>query len=90
VAVTATQTVGTILVGLAVGVLTLVGQRVLPGSRNAAANSGAVWFAVAFGVGAFMPSERLAVVMGFVTLAAAVARGARRRARRRLGDDRRR
>ena len=61
-----------VLIGLALGVLTVLGQGVLPGNWNRIANSGAVWVAVAFAVGAFMASDRTAALAGATTLVGAV------------------
>jgi Family of unknown function (DUF6518) len=61
-----------VLIGLALGVLTVLGQGVLPDNWNRIANSGAVWVAVAFAVGAFMASDRTAALAGAATLVGAV------------------
>jgi hypothetical protein len=55
-------------VGLAAGLLTLLGQAVLDDDWNRLANSGAVWLTVAFGVGAAMVSDRQAAVAGLGSL----------------------
>jgi hypothetical protein len=60
-------------VGLAAGVLTLLGQAVLDGDWNRLANSGAIWLTVAFGAGAAMASDRQALVAGLATLLLALA-----------------
>jgi len=57
-----------IAVGLATGALTLLGQAVLGADANRLANSGAIWLAVAFGIGAVMASDREAAVAGIATL----------------------
>ncbi len=59
-------------VGLALGVLTQIGQSVLPEGLGQVANSISVWVAVAFFVGAIASTPRLASVVGFVTLVAAL------------------
>lgn len=48
-----------IMLGLAVGVLTLVGQKYLPMNLNFLANSGAVWLIPAFLLGYFEKENRL-------------------------------
>lgn len=55
-------------VGLAFGVLTVLGQATLPGSWNHFANSGAVWLVAAFIVGVRMPSIIWAMMGGFISL----------------------
>jgi hypothetical protein len=57
-----------IAVGLATGALTLVGQALLDDGWQRLANSGAIWLAVAFGIGAVMASDREAAVAGIATL----------------------
>jgi Family of unknown function (DUF6518) len=57
-------------VGIAIGALTLVGQRSMPGQWNTLVNSGAVWLVPVFFVGWRMPSLRLAAVLGAATLLA--------------------
>ena len=61
-----------IAAGLALGVLTLFGQAILPGSWNHFANSGAMWLLCAFLVGAGMPSYRWASAAGVVVLVCAL------------------
>lgn len=61
-----------VLVGIAIGVLTLVGQAVLDPYWNRLANSGAVWVTGAFLVGSLMPSDRTAAAAGLGTLVGAV------------------
>jgi hypothetical protein len=60
------------VVGLAVGVLTLVAPGALAGHWRTWANSGAVWLVPAFFVGSFMPSDRVAAAAGAMTLVAAI------------------
>ena len=62
-----------VLGGVAVGALTLAGQRVLPGTFNQLANSGAVWSVAAFAAGRFLPVRiRSAAIVGVLTLVGAV------------------
>jgi hypothetical protein len=61
-----------LLCGLLVGVLTLVGQAVLPGSLNQIANSGAIWLVPPFFIGSLMSSERYAALAGIGTLVCTV------------------
>lgn len=61
-----------IVVGLATGVLTLLGQGFLDGDWNRLANSGAIWLSVAFAVGAIMSSDREAAIAGTAVLVLAV------------------
>lgn len=61
-----------VLTGLGLGILTVLGQGLLPGNWHRIANSGAVWVAVAFAVGAFMASDRTAALAGAGTLLGAV------------------
>ena len=61
-----------IALGLAVGVLTVVGQGALPGDWHTWANSGAVWLATAFFAGSFMPTDRAAAAAGVLLLVGAV------------------
>ena len=61
-----------VLVGLGLGVITVLGQKWLDGDWDRLANSGAVWLTVAFAVGSHMPSTRWAAAAGFATLIAAV------------------
>jgi Family of unknown function (DUF6518) len=61
-----------VLVGLASGALTAVGQGLLPQSWNTLVNSGAIWLLVAFLVSAWAPSSIWAVVAGVGTLFAEV------------------
>ena len=57
-----------VLAGLALGVLTLFGQGILPGSWNHFANSGAMWLLGAFLAGSVMPTYRWASAAGVVVL----------------------
>lgn len=62
-----------VLGGIAVGALTLGGQRVLPGAYNQLANSGAVWSVAAFAAARFLPvRKRRAAVVGAFALVGAV------------------
>jgi hypothetical protein len=61
-----------VLAGLALGVLTLFGQGILPGSWNHFANSGAMWLLGAFLIGAIMPGFRWASAAGVVVLLGAL------------------
>ena len=62
-----------VLGGIAVGALTLGGQRVLPGAYNQLANSGAVWSVAAFAAARFLPVRRpRAAVIGAFALVGAV------------------
>ena len=62
-----------IAVGLATGALTLAGQAIFDGDWNRLVNSGAIWVAVAFALGAFMSSDREAMIAGIATLVLALA-----------------
>jgi hypothetical protein len=63
-----------VLLGLAVGALTIAGQAVLPGGWNRLANSAAVWLVVAFAAGAFAaPGPGRGAVAGLVALVATLA-----------------
>jgi hypothetical protein len=59
-------------VGLATGVLTLLGQAVLDGDWNRLANSGAIWVTIAFTLGTVMSSDREAGVAGISALVLAL------------------
>jgi len=61
-----------VVVGLASGALTAVGQGLLPQSWNTLVNSGAVWLLVAFLVSACAPSPVWAMVAGLGVLFAEV------------------
>jgi len=52
-----------IMLGLAVGILTLVGQKYLPVNLNFLANSGAVWLIPAFLLSYFQKEERLPAIV---------------------------
>jgi hypothetical protein len=60
------------VVGLATGVLTQVGQGVLPDGWGPLANSITPWLAVAFLVGSWAPSRNAAVAGGVLTLLGAL------------------
>ncbi|MBC7811662.1 MAG: hypothetical protein H7175_10970 [Burkholderiales bacterium] len=62
-----------VLVGLIIGVLTIVLQKLLPDSVIQLANSGAVWSIVAFVIGRKVGSWRIAAIGGFVALVGEVA-----------------
>lgn len=62
-----------ICVGIVTGVLTLVGQRYMPGQWNALVNSGAIWLVPVFFVGSRMPSFPYAAIAGAVTLLSTLA-----------------
>jgi hypothetical protein len=57
-----------IIGGLVVGVVTMLGQSVLPGDLNTLVNSGAIWALFAFLFSSLMPSNKWAAVAGFLTL----------------------
>ena len=58
--------------GLALGALTLLGQRWLPGNWNHLVNSGAVWLLFAFFAGSLMRSDGRAALAGFGILVGAL------------------
>ena len=60
------------LTGLALGIVTQLGQSVLPDAWSPIANAISPWLAVAFLVGAAMPSPRTAAVAGTATLTLAL------------------
>lgn len=62
----------TMLVGLGTGVLTQFGQSVLPDAWSPVANAMSPWLAVAFLVGATMPSRRSAAVAAVAALVLAL------------------
>ena len=62
-----------VVVGVAAGALTLVGQRFLPGQWNTLVNSGAIWLAPVFFVGSRMPSLPWGAWAGGATLLATLA-----------------
>jgi Family of unknown function (DUF6518) len=57
-----------VVVGIATGALTQVGQSVLPDGWSQAANAISPWLFVAFALGAAMPDRRWAVVAGVAAL----------------------
>ena len=61
-----------LLVGLATGVVTQVGQSVLPTGWSQAANAISPWLLVAFLAGSSMPSRASAITAGIVTLVLAL------------------
>lgn len=61
-----------LLAGTATGLLTIVGQKYLPGSLNAIANSGAVWLVPAFFIASAGRTMRAAILLGIETLVACV------------------
>jgi hypothetical protein len=61
------------VVGLVLGVLTLILQGVLPGDWSPLANSGGVWLLGTAAVGTLAPSFRWAATTGVVTLLATLA-----------------
>jgi hypothetical protein len=68
-----TRLIGTVVViGLATGALTQIGQGVLPEGWSQAANAISPWLFVAFLVGALMPSRRWAIAAGIATLVLAL------------------
>ena len=54
--------------GLVVGLLTMLGQSVLPGDLNTLVNSGAIWVLCAFLFSSLMPSDKWAIASGILTL----------------------
>ena len=64
--------VSAVLVGLALGVVTQIGQSLLPEGVGQLANSISPWLSVAFLLGAQQSNPRRAVVAGFLTLAMAL------------------
>jgi hypothetical protein len=61
------------VVGVAVGVVTFVGQRSMPGQWNTLVNSGAIWLVPVFFVGSRMRSLPWAAAAGVATLLATLA-----------------
>jgi magnesium-transporting ATPase (P-type) len=61
-----------LLVGAATGLLTIVGQKYLPGSLNSIANSGAVWLVPAFFIASAGRTKRAAIFLCVETLLACV------------------
>ena len=62
-----------VLVGLATGILTQLGQSVLPDGWSQAANAISPWLLVAFLLGATMPTARWAAAAGVAVLVLALA-----------------
>lgn len=62
-----------IAAGLATGIVTQIGQSVLPAEWSQAANAVSPWLLVAFLVGSRMPGPRSAMAAGVATLALALA-----------------
>jgi hypothetical protein len=58
--------------GLVVGILTILGQAVLPGNWNTLVNSGAIWLLATFFMGSRLSANTWAALAGFVILAGAV------------------
>ena len=61
-----------VLAGLATGVLTQIGQSVLPDTLSPVANAISPWLGVAFLVGALMPTGRHAAIAGVAALGLAL------------------
>lgn len=61
-----------ILLGLFVGLLTVLGQKYLPGSLNSLANSGAIWLVPAFFVASTAKTKGFAMFLCIETLIACV------------------
>ncbi|KXI72603.1 hypothetical protein ACS54_00330, partial [Bacillus cereus] len=57
-----------IIVGILVGVLTKLGQGILPGHWNSLANLGSVWLVPSFFVASFSYSKRTAILSGILAL----------------------
>jgi hypothetical protein len=68
-----TATLLAVVVGVAVGALTFVGQRFLPGQWNTLVNSGAIWLVPVFVVGSRTRSLPWAAAAGVATLLATLA-----------------
>ncbi len=62
------QGICALLVGLGTGVLTVIGQKYLPGSLNSLANSGAVWLVPAFFVALAAKTKVSAILLCMGTL----------------------
>ncbi|TYR80500.1 hypothetical protein FZC66_08975 [Priestia megaterium] len=56
------------IVGLIVGILTVLGQGVLPGNWNSLANSGTVWLLPAFFMGALSSTKGKSAISAIITL----------------------
>lgn len=67
-----TKGVFALLLGFFVGLLTLVGQKYLPESLNALANSGAVWLIPAFFIALIARTKRFAISLCIETLVVCV------------------
>ncbi|WP_376768438.1 DUF6518 family protein [Paenibacillus planticolens] len=59
--------------GIIVGILTVLGQRVLPGNWNSLANSGTVWLIPAFFVGALGSTKTRSAIASILSLIGMVA-----------------
>ncbi|WP_242250529.1 DUF6518 family protein [Bacillus cereus group sp. BfR-BA-01379] len=57
-----------IIVGIIVGILTKLGQGILPGHWNSLANLGSVWLVPSFFVASFSYSQRTAILSGILAL----------------------
>ncbi|PEJ98034.1 hypothetical protein CN558_11190 [Bacillus wiedmannii] len=57
-----------IIVGIIVGILTKLGQGILPGHWNSLANLGSVWLVPSFFVASFSYSKRTAILSGILAL----------------------
>lgn len=62
-----------VVLGFAIGALTLLLQKLLPDSLIQFANSGAVWSILAFMIGRVAQSRRIAIIAGFLALSGEVA-----------------
>jgi hypothetical protein len=69
----ATAALLAVVVGVAVGALTFVGQRFMPGQWNTLVNSGAIWLVQVFFVGSRMRTLPWAAAAGVATLLATLA-----------------
>lgn len=63
------QTITALAIGLITGILTVIGQKYLPGSLNSLANSGAVWLIPAFFVAAWAKRMVPSIVLCIEVLA---------------------
>lgn len=61
-----------LILGLGVGVFTLIGQKYLPGSLNSLANSGAIWLIPAFFMASIANDKFSAILLCIETLAVSV------------------
>ncbi|MDA2164369.1 DUF6518 family protein [Bacillus cereus] len=57
-----------IIVGILIGILTKLGQGILPGHWNSLANLGSVWLVPSFFVASFSYSKRTAILSGILAL----------------------